>query len=47
MEWNVWVIKAYGITTGSFSNGSYGAEGNIIPDLFIIPASSFAEFQLQ
>jgi hypothetical protein len=34
MEWNVWVIKPYGITNRQLSNGSYVVEVNISAKYF-------------
>ena len=44
MEWNVLVIKLLCITDRQVSNGSYVGEGNVIPDLCIIPQSGLQNF---
>ena len=44
MEWNVLVIKLLSITNRQLSNGYYVGEGNVIPDLCIIPPSSLQNF---
>jgi len=44
MERNVLAIKLLCITNRQLSNCSYVGEGNVIPDLCIIPPSSFQNF---
>jgi len=44
MELNVLVIKLLCITDRQLSNGSYVGEGNVIPDLCIIPPSGWQNF---